>query len=105
MASRYTNDYWLTASSSALWQVDMNGVPIRIEARDDDEPNTQNSRVLYSLQGENSDLFNIDFDTGIVTVARGEPHTTARVYNRYKLTHEVCPSSKTPVAEYWKVEL
>ncbi len=50
----------------------MTGVPMRIEAVDADEANTQNSRVLYSLQGVNSDLFDIDFDTGIVTVARGE---------------------------------
>ena len=46
-------------------------ITIRIEAQDADEPNTQNSRVLYSLEGPDSDLFNIDFDTGIVTVARG----------------------------------
>lgn len=44
---------------------------IRIEAIDLDEPNTQNSRVLYRLAGENSDLFTINFDTGIITVARG----------------------------------
>lgn len=44
---------------------------IRIEAIDSDEPNTQNSRVLYRLAGENSDLFSINFDTGIITVARG----------------------------------
>ena len=44
---------------------------IRIEALDADEPNTQNSRVLYRLAGENSDLFAINFDTGIITVARG----------------------------------
>ncbi len=72
----------------------MNGVPIRIEARDDDEPNTQNSRVLYSLQGENSDLFNIDFDTGIVTVARGEPHTTARVYNGINSLTKFVPAQR-----------
>lgn len=44
---------------------------IRIEAIDSDEPNTQNSRVLYRLAGDNADLFAINFDTGIITVARG----------------------------------
>lgn len=44
---------------------------IRIEAIDSDEPNSQNSRVLYRLAGENADLFSINFDTGIITVARG----------------------------------
>ena len=43
----------------------------RIEAIDADEPNTQNSRVLYRLAGENADLFSINFDTGIITVSRG----------------------------------
>lgn len=44
---------------------------IRIEAFDSDEANTQNSRVLYSLEGPNADLFDINFNTGIVTVSRG----------------------------------
>ena len=51
---------------------EINGTTTRIEAVDPDQPNTQNSRVLYRLEGTNSDLFNIDFNTGIVTVARGE---------------------------------
>lgn len=50
---------------------EINMTTIRIEAIDADEPNTQNSRVLYRLAGENSDLFAINFDTGIITVARG----------------------------------
>ena len=50
---------------------EVNMTTIRIEAIDSDEPNTQNSRVLYRLAGENSDLFSINFDTGIITVARG----------------------------------
>ena len=50
---------------------EINGTTARIEAQDGDEPNTQNSRVLYNLQGADADLFSIDFDTGIVTVARG----------------------------------
>ena len=54
---------------SSLQEVNM--TTIRIEAIDSDEPNTQNSRVLYRLAGENSDLFSINFDTGIITVARG----------------------------------
>jgi len=37
-----------------------------------DHPNTQNSHVFYRLEGPNSDRFNIDFNTGIVTVARRE---------------------------------
>lgn len=44
---------------------------IRLEAFDSDEANTQNSRILYRLDGPNADLFNINFDSGIVTVARG----------------------------------
>jgi len=49
---------------------EVNGTTTRIEAVDPDQPNTQNSRVLYRLEGPNSDRFNIDFNTGIVTVAR-----------------------------------
>ncbi len=49
----------------------LNGSTIRIEAFDADQPNTQNSRVLYSLRGVSAPLFNIDFNTGIVTVAPG----------------------------------
>ena len=50
---------------------------IRIEAIDADEPNTQNSRVLYSHVGPNCDLFAINFDTAILTVARGNIHITS----------------------------
>ena len=49
----------------------LNMTTIRIEAVDADAPNTQNSRVLYSHVGPNSDLFVIDFDTAILSVARG----------------------------------
>jgi len=44
---------------------------IAIRAVDRDEPNTVNSRVLYSLTGPHASRFNIDSNSGAVTVARG----------------------------------
>ncbi len=60
----------------------LNGSTIRIEAFDADQPNTQNSRVLYSLRGVSAPLFNIDFNTGIVTVAPGNARHHYLVYIR-----------------------
>ena len=54
----------------------LNGSTIPIQAVDADQPDTLNSLVSYTLSGPNAVLFNIDFSSGIVTVARGEcfPH-------------------------------
>ena len=49
----------------------LNGTIIQIQAIDRDEPNTINSSVFYRLEGSNAALFNIDVNSGIVTVARG----------------------------------
>lgn len=50
----------------------VNGSSVRIQAVDNDEQNTLNSLVVYTLGGTNAIFFNIDFSSGIVTVARGE---------------------------------
>ena len=49
----------------------LDGTSVRILAIDDDEPNTPNSQVVYTLTGVNAGEFNIDRTSGIVTVARG----------------------------------
>ena len=50
----------------------VNGTRVRIQAIDNDQQNTLNSQVFYRLEGPNAIFFNIDFSSGIVTVARGE---------------------------------
>lgn len=50
----------------------LNGTSVRILAVDNDEPNTLNSQVVYTLDGPNAPEFNIDMTSGIVTVARGK---------------------------------
>lgn len=50
----------------------LNGTSVRILAVDNDEPNTLNSQVVYTLVGTNAQKFNIDMTSGIVTVARGK---------------------------------
>ena len=49
----------------------VNGSSVAIQAVDADEPNTPNSLVIYTLDGQDSSSFSIDSATGIVTVARG----------------------------------
>ncbi len=53
----------------------VNGTRVPIQAIDDDQQNTLNSMVTYSLEGSSAIFFNIDFSSGIVTVARGELFT------------------------------
>lgn len=43
---------------------------VRLEARDDDEPEKDNSAIVYSLSGQYSEHFNIDATTGVVSVSR-----------------------------------
>ena len=45
---------------------------IAIQAVDLDQPNTDNSRVSYQLEGPDASRFNIDRTSGVVSVARGE---------------------------------
>ena len=58
----------------------LNGSTIRIQAIDNDQPNTLNSRVVYRLEGSNAPRFNIDFASGIVTVARGKETAPNHLY-------------------------
>lgn len=45
---------------------------VAIQAVDLDQPNTINSRVVYSLGGPGASRFNIDSTSGDITVARGD---------------------------------
>lgn len=47
------------------------GNSTRVEARDIDGPGL-NSEISYDKEGEDSDKFSVDKDTGIVTVAPGQ---------------------------------
>ena len=49
----------------------LNGFSVRIQAMDNDQPDTPNSLVRYSLDGINAPKFTIDPVSGIVRVARG----------------------------------
>lgn len=59
----------------------LNGSSILIQAIDADEPNTDNSRVIYTLTGDDAASFSIVASSGTVAVARG---------THYQLT---CPNS------------
>lgn len=50
----------------------VNGSSVPIQAIDADEPNTPNSLVIYTLEGQDAASFSIDSSSGIVTVARGK---------------------------------
>lgn len=59
------------------------GNSTRVEARDIDGPGL-NSEISYDKEGEDSDKFSVDKNTGIVTVAPGQsilPLYVVRVYN------------------------
>lgn len=65
----------------------VNGTRVPIQALDRDEPNTANSQVMYRLAGPNAINFNIDFSSGVVTVARGEAwERTCQLANMLFLT-------------------
>ena len=53
---------------------------ITIQAIDEDQPNTPNSRVMYQLEGANAVRFNIDPASGIVTVARGSHYIVGHTH-------------------------
>ncbi len=59
----------------------LNRSSIRIQAIDDDAPNTPNSLVVYTLEGTNAPLFNIESSNGRVTVARGMDSYAPHAYN------------------------